>query len=68
MGTERKVNLALTVDDEDDFVERLVSGLSAYPRYYAYMGPRNRAGGGPVDLTPASTRRSDRVVATHPPG
>ncbi len=51
MGTERKVNIALTVDDEDDFVERLVSGLSSYPRYYAYMGPRNRSGGGPVDLT-----------------
>ncbi len=38
---ERRSNLALTLDDEDVFVERLVSGLTAYPRYYAHMAPIN---------------------------
>ena len=52
LGTEREVNLALTIDDEDDFVARLVAGLTPYPRYYAQMGPLNRAGGIPVDLSP----------------
>ena len=41
-----------TVDNEDDFVERLVSGLSAFPAYYAHMGPLNAAGPVPVDLSP----------------
>ncbi|MDZ7676090.1 MAG: MBL fold metallo-hydrolase [Acidimicrobiales bacterium] len=52
LRTEREINVALTVDDEDDFVERLVSGLSAFPAYYAHMGPLNLAGAVPVDLSP----------------
>lgn len=55
LGTERAVNVALSIDDEDDFVERLVAGLTPYPRYYAQMGPLNSAGAIPVDLSePAS--------------
>ncbi len=49
---ERRSNLALTVDDEDVFVEKLLSGLTAYPRYYAHMAPINRVGPAPVDLSP----------------
>lgn len=52
LGTEREINVALTIDDEDAFVERLLSGLTAHPRYYAQMGPLNAAGGTPVDLSP----------------
>jgi glyoxylase-like metal-dependent hydrolase (beta-lactamase superfamily II)/rhodanese-related sulfurtransferase len=52
LGSEKGINVALTIDDEDDFVRRLVEGLSAYPAYYAHMDPLNRAGGGPVDLSP----------------
>jgi hydroxyacylglutathione hydrolase len=51
IGDERKQNLALTLTDEDDFVERLLSGLDAYPRYYAHMAPRNRLGPEPIDLS-----------------
>ncbi len=51
IGEERESNLALTVDDEDTFVERLVGGLTAYPRYYAHMAPINRAGPANVDLS-----------------
>jgi glyoxylase-like metal-dependent hydrolase (beta-lactamase superfamily II) len=48
---ERQSNLALTLDDEDTFVEKLLSGLTAYPRYYAHMAPINRAGPADVDLS-----------------
>lgn len=52
LATEMQVNLALTVDDEDAFVERLVSGLTDYPAYYAHMSERNLAGADPADLSP----------------
>lgn len=50
---ERRSNLALTLDDEETFVERLLGGLTAYPRYYAYMAPINRSGPPVIDLSPA---------------
>lgn len=52
LATERRVNIALTIDDEDEFVQRLVSGLTAYPAYYAHMAPLNRAGAVAIDLSP----------------
>ncbi len=52
IAEERQSNLALTVDDEDAFVARLLAGLTAYPRYYAHMAAINRAGPAPVDLSP----------------
>jgi hydroxyacylglutathione hydrolase len=51
LGTERTANIALTTADEDRFVERLLAGLDAFPRYYAQMGPLNTAGGAAVDLS-----------------
>ena len=51
VGQERLSNLALTVD-EDTFVERLLAGLTAYPRYYSHMAGINRQGPAPVDLSP----------------
>ncbi len=53
---QRAENPALLMG-EDPFVTRLVAGLDAFPRYYAYIAPRNRAGTGAVDLTLPS--RSD---------
>ena len=52
IATERTTNVALTVDDEEHFVDTLMSGLTAYPRYYAHMGPRNRQGPTAPDLSP----------------
>ncbi|HLI24540.1 MAG TPA: MBL fold metallo-hydrolase, partial [Acidimicrobiales bacterium] len=46
IAEQRSDNLALRIDDEDTFVERLLAGLGAYPRYYAQMGPANRRGAG----------------------
>jgi len=62
IGTERRVNVALRTD-EGAFVTELIAGLSAYPRYYAHMGPANRRGPRAPDLAwpepadPAELRR-----------
>ncbi len=52
IAAERLSNLVTQFDDVDAFVEHLLSGLGAYPRYYAHMGPRNRQGPGAADLSP----------------
>jgi hydroxyacylglutathione hydrolase len=43
IGEERRVNPALTLD-EDSYVTAMLAGLDAYPAYYALMGPANAAG------------------------
>ncbi len=52
IGEERKRNDALTEDDEDAFVTKLIANLTAYPSYYAHMSPMNAEGPGPIDLSP----------------
>jgi glyoxylase-like metal-dependent hydrolase (beta-lactamase superfamily II)/rhodanese-related sulfurtransferase len=62
IGQEKLANPALTTD-EARYVEDLLTGLDAYPAYYAHMGPANSAGPGEVDLSlpteadPAELRR-----------
>ena len=51
IGQERGQNLALVTDDEDRFVDQLMAGLTAYPRYYVHMGAANAAGPGEPDLS-----------------
>jgi hydroxyacylglutathione hydrolase len=48
---ERARNDALTEPDEQAFADRLVAGLTPYPRYYRHMAPLNQQGPGPADLT-----------------
>ncbi|MGE5288211.1 MAG: MBL fold metallo-hydrolase [Micromonosporaceae bacterium] len=50
IGREKRVNPALTVDEER-YVEVLLAGLDAYPAYYAHMGPANASGPGVPDLS-----------------
>jgi rhodanese-related sulfurtransferase len=52
IAQEQRTNIALTTGDEATFVEQLLAGLTAYPRYYAHMAPRNRKGPAPIDLSP----------------
>lgn len=47
---ERETNPALT-KDEQTYVDELISGLAAYPAYYAHMGVINTSGPEPVDLS-----------------
>lgn len=52
IAAERERNDALTVEDEDAFVAKLIANLTAYPAYYAHMSMRNLDGPGPADLSP----------------
>jgi hydroxyacylglutathione hydrolase len=62
VGEQVKVNPALTLA-EQEYVDRLLAGLDAYPAYYVHMGPINQRGPAPVDLSlpdlvdPAELRR-----------
>ena len=62
IGEQTRVNPALT-QAEQDYVDTLLAGLDAYPAYYTHMGPINRHGPAPVDLSapqpvePAELRR-----------
>jgi hydroxyacylglutathione hydrolase len=44
IGEERLRNLALTEENEGEFIRRQLSGLMAYPKYYPNMAPINRRG------------------------
>jgi hydroxyacylglutathione hydrolase len=44
IAQELLVNPAALAKSEEDFVERQLAGYSAYPTYYNYMAPINRAG------------------------
>jgi len=50
VGEQVRVNPALTLA-EQEYVDTLLAGLDAYPAYYAHMGPINRGGPTPVDLS-----------------
>jgi glyoxylase-like metal-dependent hydrolase (beta-lactamase superfamily II)/rhodanese-related sulfurtransferase len=50
IGQERRVNPALTLD-EQRFVSELLAGLDAYPAYYARLGAVNAAGPAGPDLS-----------------
>ncbi|HEY8339293.1 MAG TPA: MBL fold metallo-hydrolase [Egibacteraceae bacterium] len=52
IADERRGNVAVQIDDPEAFAAALLGGLAAYPRYYALMGPRNRRGPEPIDLSP----------------
>jgi len=62
IGVERTRNDALTGDDEEGFVQRLVAGLTAYPAYYAHMGPLNEAGPRQPDLAPPQTAVAEELA------
>ncbi|MGH9056385.1 MAG: MBL fold metallo-hydrolase [Acidimicrobiales bacterium] len=61
IAAERATNLALVTADEDEFVKRLVEGLTAYPRYYAHMGPANRAGPSAAPADPPERLSADEL-------
>ena len=51
IGEQLTGNHALTDPDEDHFVRELIANLTAYPSYYAHMGPSNVQGPGAADLS-----------------
>ena len=50
IGEQRRSNPSLT-NDEQEFVDKLLAELSAYPAYYAHMGVINSEGPAAVDLS-----------------
>lgn len=63
IGEQRARNPALQAPDEEAFVDQQRSGLMAFPTYYAYMAPINRAGPPPLgEIAPPSARTPDEVA------
>jgi hydroxyacylglutathione hydrolase len=70
IAVERARNRALAAPDEETFVRQQLSGLLAYPAYYRFMAPINRAGPSfltdlqrPVPLTPEEVENRIRAGA-----
>lgn len=61
IGAEKQRNDALTIGDEDRFVETLLAGLTGYPAYYAHMGARNKRGAGAPDLSPVHPADAEEI-------
>lgn len=62
IGGERHSNPALT-QDEQEYVDKLLAELTAYPAYYAHMGVINRAGPKAPDLSPAERVDAEELRA-----
>jgi len=60
IGEQRQVNPALTLG-EREFVEQTLSGLDAYPAYYAHMGVKNSTGPEPLDLREPTRAEPDEL-------
>ena len=60
IGQERRVNPALTTDEEA-YVAQIIAGLDAFPAYYAQMGPANAGGPSGADLSPPSLADKDEL-------
>lgn len=63
IGQQRRDNIALTIVDEATFVTTILSGLDAYPRYYAHMAPRNAQGPDAIDLSPPIPADASEIAA-----
>lgn len=44
IGRERATNPMLRIDDEQEFIERLIAGLGTFPTYFRQLPERNRIG------------------------
>ena len=66
MGTERRSNPTLAIENEEKFLGERLSGLPPYPAYYRYMAPINRAGpevlGGRPELRPLTPGMVEGLV------
>ena len=61
IGTERRVNPALT-QDEERWVAETLAGLDAHPAYYVHMAPANSAGPAAPDLGAPEPADKDMVA------
>ena len=67
IASELESNIAYTSQDKQDFISAIVSGLQAYPTYYAHMAHSNQAGPGDMKILDAQELTSQQVedMLTH---
>ncbi|MGH9186413.1 MAG: MBL fold metallo-hydrolase [Acidimicrobiales bacterium] len=65
IGIERLTNPLLGIDDEDEFVMTLVSGLGSFPRYFRLLPEINRRGPRLYPAVPALARLDLETVRGH---
>jgi hydroxyacylglutathione hydrolase len=63
IGQERQQNPALAALDEEAFVRERLTGLLAYPAYYAHMAPLNRRGPAILERLPGLAALPPEQVA-----
>jgi hydroxyacylglutathione hydrolase len=66
IGRERATNPLLQIDDEDEFVERLVAGFGTLPPYFLRLPEVNRRGAllqAREELPPLGVAQAQRLVA-----
>lgn len=63
LADELKTNIAFTSKDKQSFVETILSGLGAYPKYYAHMGKMNQSGPTDMTLQPVKSLSADALTA-----
>jgi len=61
VGEQLATNHALTDPDVEHFVRELIANLTAYPSYYAHMGPANTQGPGSADLSLPDSLKPDEL-------
>ena len=65
LGTERSTNPLFTIRDEDEFVERLISGFGTFPTYFARLPEVNRRGPTRYDTIPVLEQLTVSDVERH---
>jgi glyoxylase-like metal-dependent hydrolase (beta-lactamase superfamily II)/rhodanese-related sulfurtransferase len=63
IGQEQQHNPALAAADEEAFVRERLTGLLAYPAYYAHMAPLNRQGPALLERLPGLAALTPEQVA-----
>jgi rhodanese-related sulfurtransferase len=65
LGHERATNVLFGIDDENEFVERLVAGFGSFPTYFARLPEINRLGPATYDAPPALAALMPADVERH---
>lgn len=63
LADEKKTNIAYTSKDKAGFIDTILGGLGAYPRYYAHMGKLNQEGPGDMTIKPIEKLDADKLKA-----
>jgi len=65
LGHERATNALFGIDDEDEFVERLVAGFGSFPTYFTRLPELNRLGPATYEAPPTLATLTPDDVERH---